>query len=148
MMDKEIEALDSLFGRIDQVGIVVRSVDECVEYYEKLFGEGTFFVVEGEEPARLGDGREITIKGKLGLGQLGQVQIELIEILDGPSIHVDFLGKNGEGIHHIAVHTSEFERDIERYKERGIDVLQQGLGTIRYAYMDTKPVILELIEVG
>lgn len=136
----------SLFDRIDQVGIVVRDVDECVRSYEKLFGEGAFVVVEGEEPAVLGDGREITIKGKLAFAQLGPVQLELIEIKDGPSIHVDFLREHGEGIHHIAVYTSDFDKEIQKFKGKGIGVLQQGQGMQRYAYMDTEPVILELIE--
>ena len=136
----------SLYERIDQIGVVVHSVDECVRTYEKILGEESFVVVEGEEPALLGDGREIMIAGKLGFAQLGEVQLELIEITSGPSIHVDFLEKNGEGIHHVGMLVSDFEERIERFKEMGIGVLQQGTGMNRYAYMDTSPVILELIE--
>jgi len=35
---------------------------------------------------------------------------------------------------------------VARFKEKGIEVLQEGAGGMRYAYMDTKPFILELIE--
>ena len=142
----ENAASGSLFGRVDQVGIVVRDVDASVKEYEKFFGEGSFFTIEGEQPALLGDGREIMIKGKLAFAQLGDVQVELIQILEGPSIHVDFLEQNGEGIHHVAVYTSNFDKDLEGYKEKGVGVLQQGTGVRRYAYMDTRPFILELIE--
>ncbi|MBI4830427.1 MAG: VOC family protein, partial [Candidatus Lindowbacteria bacterium] len=100
MEDTSDKLKGSIFNRIDQVGIVVRDVDECVRSYEKIFGEGAFVTVEGEEPATLADGREVAIKGKLAFAQLGPVQIELIEIKEGPSIHVDFLRTNGEGIHH------------------------------------------------
>ena len=139
-------ALDSLFGRVDQVGIVVRDAEKSAKYYEKFFGVDSFSFMEAEATAILGDGREIAIRGKLGFAQLGPVQIELIEIISGPSIHVDFLEKNGEGIHHIGVFTPDLDRDIARFKEEGIDVLQAGAGGMRYAYMDTKPFILELIE--
>jgi methylmalonyl-CoA/ethylmalonyl-CoA epimerase len=135
-----------LFDRIDQVGVVVHSVDECVRTYEKIFGQGAFVVVEGEGQATLADGREVVIKGKLAFAQLGPVQIELIEIKEGPSVHVDFLKKNGEGIHHLAEYVSDFDEAVERFRKVGIKVLQLGSGMRRYAYMDTKPFILELIE--
>lgn len=139
-------ALDSLFGRVDQVGVVVGDAEKSAKYYEKFFGVDSFVFMEADATAILGDGREITIRGKLGFAQLGQVQIELIEIISGPSIHVDFLEKNGEGIHHIGIYTSDLDGDIVRFKEKGINVLQEGIGAIRYAYMDTKPFILELID--
>ncbi len=139
-------ALDSLFGRVDQVGVVVRDAEKSAKYYEKFFGVDSFVFMEGEETARLGDGSEITIKGLLAFAQLGDVQIELIQILEGPSIHVDFLKETGEGIHHVGIYTSNLDGDVERFKEKGINVLQEGTGAIRYAYMDTKPFILELID--
>jgi len=137
---------ESLFERVDQIGVVVRNVDECIRTYEKIFGEGTFVVIEGEEPAVLADGREVMIKGKLAFAQLGPVQLELIEIKGGPSIHVDFLENNGEGIHHVGVYVPDYDERIEKFRKMGINVLQQGKGMRRYAYLDTKPVMLELIE--
>ena len=137
---------ESLFERVDQIGVVVHDVDECVRNYEKIFGKESFVTIEGEEPAVLADGREVMIKGKLAFAQLGPVQLELIEIKSGPSIHVDFLEKNGEGIHHIGVYISDFDERLEKFRKEGIAVLQQGKGMRRYAYLDTKPVMLELIE--
>jgi methylmalonyl-CoA/ethylmalonyl-CoA epimerase len=136
----------SLFQRIDQIGVVVRDVDECVRNYEKILGKESFVVVEGEEPATLGDGREIMIKGKLAFAQLGNVQFELIQIKEGPSIHVDFLENSGEGIHHVGMYVPDFDERLAEFKKRGIHILQQGKGLRRYAYLDTKPVMLELIE--
>lgn len=135
-----------LFGRIDQIGVVVSSVDECVRRYEQIFGEGSFVVVEGEAPAKLGNGQEVMIKGKLAFLQLGPVQVELIEILDGPSIHLDFLKNHGEGIHHVAMYVSDFDDRLAEFRTKGLRVLQQGQGLRRYAYLDTKPFVLELIE--
>ncbi|MBI5115389.1 VOC family protein [Candidatus Poribacteria bacterium] len=137
---------EPLFNRIDQVGVVVKDVDERVRNYETIFGEGAFVIVEGEGQATLADGRGIMIKGKLAFVQLGPVQVELIEIKDGPSIHVDFLKTHGEGIHHVAKYVEDFDKELQKFRERGIRVLQQGSGMRRYAYLDTKPFILELIE--
>ena len=140
------QSSDQLFTSITQVGIVVRDVDECVSNYEKIFGKDSFVVVEGEGEATLADGRDVTIKGKLGFCQLGPIQLELIQILDGQSCHVDFLRENGEGIHHVATEVTDLDKEIEKYREQGIGLLQRGRSLRRYAYMDTKPIILELIE--
>jgi catechol 2,3-dioxygenase-like lactoylglutathione lyase family enzyme len=137
---------DSLFERVDQIGVVVRDLDECVRTYEKVLGENAFVTVEGEEPAVLAGKREVIIRGKLAFAQLGSVQLELIEIKDGPSIHLDFLEKNGEGIHHVGILVSDFDARLKEFRDRGIDILQQGKGMRRYAYLDTKPIMLELIE--
>ena len=146
MNQPEGQAANSLFDRVDQVGIVVRNVDESIKYYEQIFGKDAFVVIEGEAPATLADGREVMITGKLAFAHLGPLQIELIEIKKGPSVHVDFLETNGEGIHHIAMNVTDFDERLERFKQKGIGVLQQGQGMRRYAYLDTKPLILELIE--
>ena len=120
---EQAQTNDSLFGRIDQVGIVVRSVDETIRNYEPIFGKDVFVTVEGEAPATLGDGREVMIKGKLGFLQLGEVQLELIEIKDGPSIHVDFLERYGEGIHHVAMYVTDFDEKLEEFQKKGIGIL-------------------------
>ncbi len=135
-----------LFANITQVGVVVHDVDESVSTYEKIFGKDSFVVVEGEGTATLGDGRDVTIKGKLAFCQLGPVQLELIQILEGESCHVDFLKENGEGIHHIATEVANLDEEIEKFRAKGVEVLQRGFGLRPWAYMDTKPIILELIE--
>jgi hypothetical protein len=104
-----------LVGAINQIGIVVRDVDECVKNYEKFFGEGSFTVMEGEASATLADGREVNIKGKLAFAQLGPVQVELIEIKEGPSI-TPISEEHGE-VHHVAV-SRTILTDAEVLQER------------------------------
>lgn len=137
---------DRLFENVTQVGIVVHDVDECISKYEEIFGKDSFVVMEGEGEATLADGRNVTIHGKLAFCQLGPIQFELIQIKDGESCHVDYLKENGEGIHHIATEVADLDKEIERFRKKGIGVLQRGQGLRRYAYMDMKPVVLELIE--
>jgi methylmalonyl-CoA/ethylmalonyl-CoA epimerase len=145
-MDLPIDASAYPFTSVDQIGVVVRSVDATARAFGVFLGEDAFSVVEGEAPAILADGREINIHGKLAFAHLGPIQIELIEIIEGESVHVEFLKKNGEGIHHLGRYTGAFDRDIEKFRKLGVRVLQQGKGMRRYAYLDTKPFVLELIE--
>jgi catechol 2,3-dioxygenase-like lactoylglutathione lyase family enzyme len=137
---------ERLVDRVDQIGFVVRDVDEFVKSYEKILGEGAFVVAEGEAPATLADGREVMVHGRLAWAQLGSVQLEVIQIIQGPSVHLDFLEEHGEGMHHLGIYVADFDETLKKCRERGIDVLQHGQSLRRYAYLDTKPVILELIE--
>jgi len=134
------------FPSVDQIGIVVRDVEATARAYEPFLGKDAFNIIEGEAPATLADGREIMIKGRLGFAHLGPLQIELIQILEGDSVHVEYLERNGEGIHHLGRFTSTFDEDLRKFRELGVGILQQGHGMRRYAYLDTKPFILELIE--
>ena len=146
MEQTDTQSNDRLFDKITQVGVVVHDVDECIAKYEAIFGKDSFVIAEGEGSATLADGREITVKGKLAFCQLGPVQLELIQIKEGETCHVDFLKKYGEGIQHVATEVADLDKEIERFRGKGIDVLQRGQGLRRWAYMDTKPIILELIE--
>jgi hypothetical protein len=59
---------------------------------------------------------------------LGQVELELIQPLEGKSIWSDFLEKHGEGIHHIRFNTPDHEPVIEYLAQHGIGVSQMGSG--------------------
>lgn len=139
---------------LGQVGIVVRDIEETIRYYEGTFGIGPWAVFEGEPERCIEKGEEISFRGRMAMAQSGLVQIELIQILQGRTIHTDFLEEHGEGIHHLGFFVRNLEDRIATAKRKGIEVLQRGtlsqLGLkIEYAYLDTKVtggVILEYIE--
>jgi len=125
-----------------QLGFVVRDTDETARYYEKVFGLGPWSIMDGETTDCTNRGEPTTIRGKIGVAQVGAVQFELIQILEGESIHSEFLQERGEGLHHVGFHVRDLEARLEACKEAGIEVLQkgtikQGPITINYAYLDT-----------
>jgi catechol 2,3-dioxygenase-like lactoylglutathione lyase family enzyme len=140
--------------KLSQVGIVVRDIDETIGYYKDAFGIGPWAVFTGEPAECIERGKRITFKGKMAMAQVGQVELELIQILEGRSFHSDFLEERGEGIHHIGFFVNNFEERMAAVRDAGIEVLHQGLLkqmglTIKYAYLDTTAtggVIIELIE--
>jgi catechol 2,3-dioxygenase-like lactoylglutathione lyase family enzyme len=139
---------------ISQLGFVVRDTDETARYYEQVFGLGPWTIMDGETEDCTNRGEPVTIRGKIGIAQVGAVQLELIQILDGESIHSEFLQERGEGLHHIGFYVRDLDARLEACKEAGIDVLQkgtikQGPVTINYAYLDTIAiggVVFEYIE--
>ena len=139
---------------LGQVGVVVRDLDEAVGYYRDVFGLGPWAVFEGEPESCIDRGKEVSFRGRMAMSQAGPVQIELIQILEGETIHTEFLAEHGEGVHHLGFFVRNLEERLDAARDARIEVLQRGtlkqLGlTIEYAYLDTVGtggVIIEYIE--
>src|SRR5688572_15422751 len=90
---------------ITQVAIVVRDLDAAMEHYSRL-GVGPWRVYT-YAPPRMTDTRlrgvPTPFSMKLALAWTNDMNWELIQPLDGPSIYWEFLRDHGEGIHHINV---------------------------------------------
>jgi hypothetical protein len=72
---------------------------------------------------------------------------------DAPSVYREWIERHGYGFHHWGRATWHFDRDVERYRSAGHDlVFLAGVPTGgRVAYMDTTahmPGYVELIELG
>jgi len=143
MVRRDEEApLFSKFSKVDQIGIVVKDMEATMKFYEKMFGIEPFPTVESAvDSAKL----------KIGLFQLGEVQIELIQVLEGENILSKFLEKRGEGLHHLGFFVEDIEKELARLEKGGIKVLERGtvLGVVNFAHLDTEKilgVVLELIQ--
>ena len=134
---------------VSQIGVVVEDLDRAVAFYQSVFGMGPFRIQEAEAPNVWDRGKEKRIKARLGFTNLGQVEIEFIHILEGDSVHLEFLREHGEGLHHLGFKVKDFQAKLELAKAMGFEVLQTGpLGRF-YAYLDTRRcggIIVELIE--
>ncbi len=127
---------------LGQVGFVVKDVKKTAAYYEKVFALGPWMIMEGETESCTNRGKPVTIRGCVGMAQVGSVQFELIQILEGESIHKEFLDLKGEGLHHLGFFVRDLDNRLEVCRQEGIEILQRGtlkqLGlTIDYAYLDT-----------
>jgi len=134
---------------VGQIGVVVEDLDRAVGFFQSAFGLGPFRIQEAEAPNVWDRGEEKHIKARLGFVTMGQVEIELIHIVEGDSVHLEFLREHGEGLHHLGFRVKDFESKLQQAKAMGFEVLQTGpLGRF-YAYLDTREhggVIFELIE--
>jgi len=138
----EEKSVFSKFSKVDQIGIVVKDVEKSMKFYKKVFGVEPFPIVESAiNSAKL----------KIVLFELGDVEIELIQVVEGKSIHSRFLEKRGEGLHHLGFFVKDLEKELVRLEKEGIKVLERGkvLGAVKFAYLDTEKtlgVVLELIQ--
>ncbi len=131
-----------IFSKVDQIGIVVRDVEKTAKYYERLLKQESLRPIEFITD---------NVKLKIVFFQLGDVQLELIQVLKGENIHTKFLRERGGGLHHLGFFVKDLEKELATLKKEGIEVLWKGeaLEVTKFAYLDTEKtlgMLLELIQ--
>jgi catechol 2,3-dioxygenase-like lactoylglutathione lyase family enzyme len=145
-------------GRLGQLGIVVRDIKASMKHYWNVLGIGPWKMYTNSAPPLRNVtyyGRPAAYRVRVALAQTESVVVELIEYLEGDSIHRDFLAKHGEGIEHLGIYVPDLDTPLARLRGQGLTILQaaEGLGASgdgRYVYLDTQStlgIILELIQV-
>ena len=137
-------------SKLCQIGIVVKNIDETLNYYREAFGMGPFDVRYVDYPTASYFGEIAGYRGKRAFFQLGPIEIELIELVDGKTIHEAFLKEKGEGIHHIGFEVKDLTQAMEIANRQGLRVIQHFLRDdgSGFAYLDsdkTGGVIFELL---
>ncbi|MFH1241898.1 MAG: VOC family protein [Pseudomonadota bacterium] len=139
-----------------QVGVVVRDLNEAIDYYAKTFGLGPFQTIEFAPDQHWVHGKPSPIRLKIGMCQWGPLMLELIEPVEGDAPHKWFLDEKGEGMQHLGFIVDDYDEWLSYLKDKGIHVLMnaetdvEGMGHVRAAYMasdGTGGVLFELIEI-
>ncbi len=99
---------------INHLGIAVKSVDACREYYEKTLGA----VYEGEEVVA-------DQKVKVAFYRVGEVRLELLEPTEDSSTVAAFIEKRGEGLHHVAYTVDNIAQRIAELKAGGVRMIDE-----------------------
>lgn len=138
--------------RIVQIGIVVADQAKTTQLLTSLFGIGPFRLVEWPDRAEskyyYRDVEE-KIRLRQAFVQMGDVEVELIQPLEGNSGYKDFLDQSGGGIHHVLFEVSDIDPVLQELAKSGITVLQSGTGIrpgTRWALLDTKELLGFFVE--
>ena len=136
-----------------QVGIVVKNADRMAAKLSQLTGldvPATIITDDYEKARTQFRGSPSPAKAKLIIFNMGQVAIEIIEPIGGPSTWREFLEARGEGVHHIAFTVQDASRSADGLAANGIPAIQSGVFEGgKYIYSDGEKeltVILELLE--
>ncbi len=139
---------------LHQIGIVCRDIEQVARNYWYILGIGPWDVLYLPPP----HGYDLTIGGKpayfelrVALAELGDVQLELVETLQGPTPGDEFLAEHGEGINHVqymARNLEEIDKHLEIMERNGYTFfLGNRLGDNgRSAYFDTRKPLKTLWE--
>jgi len=122
-----------------QIAVVVKSIGDTVKFYEEAFGIGPFEIREANFPQATYYGKKAGYRGKRAFAQLGPVTLELIELIEGKTVHEDFLKEKGEGRHHLGFQVKDLKKATEDAQRHGLKVIQgmtreDGSG---FAYLDS-----------
>ncbi len=135
--------------KINQIGIVVKDVARAADFYQRTFGV-TFQVIDRPKETCQLHGVDSCFQMKTALGNIAGLQIELIQVIEGRTAHVEFMEAHGEGLHHVGVYVEDIEAEIMACNKEGIDVISRGefMG-VKWVYMDstrTAGAVMEFIE--
>ena len=138
--------------RLVQIGIVVADRDRTTQLLTSLFGIGPFRLVEWPDRAESKyyyRGVEEDIRIRQAFVRLGDVEVELIQPVEGRSGYGDFLDQTGGGIHHVLFEVSDIDPVIQDLAKSGVSVLQSGTGIrpgTRWALLDTREMLGFYVE--
>jgi len=141
---------EPVFNEMVQLGIVVRDLEATVRRYVDDYGIGPW------EFARidLGDannyreyGRPVERSNRIAIATVGRVMWELIEPLDEDGIYARFLAEKGEGVHHVAVATPDFDETVAGAEREDGLMLRCEHSGVDIAYLDTQRDLGVVLEV-
>ncbi len=138
---------------INQVCLVVKDVQKTVEAYWNILGIGPWDVYSWEAPLLYDykyHGKPAQARAKLALTQVGEVQFELAEHIEGDSIYGDFLKEHGEGLHHLNYLVDDVDKTAEILAKQGFPSIQSArfgdTGAYNYIYIEPLHTIWEVVH--
>jgi len=118
-----------LFGPIRQMGYVVQDIQAAMQHWTRALRVGPFYYAECAPIHKFSyRGAASGVQASIALSYSGNIQIALIQQRnDAPSSFLDFLNAGRNGLHHVGFFSNNFDRDLHRAREVGLDVLQTSI---------------------
>ncbi|HUY27349.1 MAG TPA: VOC family protein [Candidatus Binataceae bacterium] len=101
-------------GKLDHIGIAVRSVAEARKFYEGILGARFMYEAESTQAGY-----------KLAEFDLNGLTIELLEPLGDKSFLHKFLATRGEGMHHLTFNVPDPKSKVTQLVEQGVRVVDE-----------------------
>jgi methylmalonyl-CoA/ethylmalonyl-CoA epimerase len=128
--------------KIEHIGIAVSDLASSIPLYEQLLNTPCYKTEEVQSE-----------KVNTAFFRQGESKIELLESTDPEGVIARFIGKKGEGIHHIAFETADILAEMKRLQEAGFTLLNEtpknGADNKLVCFLhpkDTKGVLVELCQ--
>ena len=124
------ESVSSMFGKLEHVGVVVKDIDKTVKFLKSLgFGSSRDSESMFEIPFK-GEVRGKPMEWRVGIYNImmGDIELELLQPLEGQDLLREYLDNVGEGIHHIGFATDDIEKATEMMAGMGIKKIMGAPG--------------------
>lgn len=142
--------------KLYQVAFVTRDLERAMQAWIDNLKIGPWavltFTEESVKNFRV-DEEAVTepFKFLIAISWIGEMQLEIIQPVYGPTIYAEYLEKHGEGFHHIKeqLRDEDIEAVLAEYRSKGMKVMQTGQFDIDvHYYMDTKEKVDFIYELG
>ncbi len=146
-MEKEFRSQLDL-PDLNQVGFVVRNMDQALALYEPLFGPFSRMDPGPMVYDYRGAQEECTMR--LAFGKSGDVEIELIEWVSGGCPHKEFLDAGREGMHHLRFIVDDLDAHVAAANLIGYEAIwgKRYAERLAVAYLERAgdPLVIEFFE--
>ena len=132
-----------MIGPVHHIGVAVRSLDAALAFYRTL----------GLEPESI---EEVRSQGvRVAFLPAGPVRVEILESLASDGVIAKFIGRRGEGLHHLAFTVPDIRAEMQRLQDEGLELLDSeprpGAHGRLVAFVQPRSahgVLLELVQVS
>jgi catechol 2,3-dioxygenase-like lactoylglutathione lyase family enzyme len=135
---------------LTQVAMIVRDIEATAAAWADVLGVDApeVIVTDAKDVSNIRyRGAETDGRAKLAFFRLGQVSIELIEPVGGPSTWQEFLDAHGEGVHHVAFNVPDMDGAVAYLAGKGMELVQRGDYTGGcYSYIDSTEKLKVMLE--
>jgi methylmalonyl-CoA/ethylmalonyl-CoA epimerase len=101
--------------KVDHIGIAVNDLKTSIPLYERLLGAACYKTEQ--VPSEAVDTAFFLQNG---------AKIELVASMDPNGVIAKFIGKKGEGLHHVAFEVPDIFVEMERLKKEGFTLLNEA----------------------
>ena len=127
-------------SQIEHIGIAVKSLDEAIPYWEKVFGLKCYNIEEVADQ-----------KVRTAFFKVGEVKIELLESTSDEGTIAKFIEKKGPGVHHIAFAVDNIEDALADTSAQGVELIdktpRKGAEGLDIAFLHPKSTFGVLTEI-
>ena len=124
--------------KINQLGYVYKDIKKQAKILEEKLGLPKFAYLENNPTKYNYRGRETIVQTMIGFSRSLNVQIELIELINGECIFKEFIDSGREGLHHFGIFVDDVDTIVKEYTDRGYSIVHEGItaGVQKVAYID------------
>jgi hypothetical protein len=130
--------------RIVRFAVVVGNAEKVAGHYQEILGIAPWTFTDKTATDVVLHGRalgNISFSMRSALAQLGDLQIELIQPLSGPSLYMEFFGLHGNGIHHLTFgYVDDADAMVSTMERQGYVIEMRGVleGDTEFFCMSTQ----------
>ncbi len=144
-----MESIDIDLGKfkIGQLGYVYKDIEKQAKLLEIVYGLPKFAFMEKYDSLCKYRGKDSIISTRLAFSRIFNVQIELIQLIEGECIFKEFLDSGREGLHHFGIYVEDLESIVREFTDKGYEILHQRIiAKQKVAYVDTEKDLGILLE--